>query len=147
MSTLDIRGQEVTLQIVVDGDHKRGSFLKVESFKLNPDSQIVKRQYLGSPYAQGDLQVDGTDFSFTTPEADGSAMKLWIDISKRAAAGDPFPQIDVVVIKKYRDPGTADQAFTLSGAILKLDDQESGGRKEYMKNSWTGFIGGIPDEV
>lgn len=133
-----IRGQEVFVQLIVDGDLKQGSFTKVENFKLTPRADLSDSSFLGETEDEPDVQHHGYDFSFTIHEADNQAVTVWNGIVASLTAGILLPVVNVVVIKKYRDPGVGAVVQTLQNCKIKLDSQDFGGRKEYVKNSFSG---------
>lgn len=133
-----IRGQEVFVQLVVDGDLKVGSFAKVENFKLTPRADLSDSSFLGETEDEPDVMFHGWDFSFSIHEADNKAIEVWNQILAALTAGTVLPTINVVVIKKYRDPGVKPVVQTLQNCKMKLDSQDAGGRKDYVKNAFSG---------
>ncbi len=133
-----IRGQETTLQVLVDGEQLSGSFTKVSDFKLTPRTDLSDSPFLGETEDEPDIQHHGYDFSFSTHEMDNKAVQLLMNMVARLTAGLPVQVINLVVIKRYRDPAAGTAAQVLQQCMLKLDGQDFGGRKDYIKNSFTG---------
>jgi len=135
---LSIRGQETFVQLVVDGDLLAGSFAKVENWKATPRADLVDTGFLGESEDEPDIMHHGWDFSFSIHESDSAAHDLWDAIVADLAAGVSLPQIDVIVIKKYRDPGIKPVAYTYKSAVLKMDSNDHGSRKDYVKSPFSG---------
>lgn len=133
-----IRGQEVTLQVIVDGDQKGGSFMKVENFELSPRSELVDTDFLGEKESEQDVNHHGFDFTFSTHESDEKPFDLMQQIVAAEQKAIPYPAINVVVIYKYRDPSVPSRVMVLENCRLKLDKHEVSGRKDFVKNMWSG---------
>ena len=133
-----IRGQEVTVGLIVDGAQQLGSFTKVEQFKLTPRTDLSDADFLGEKESEPDIQHHGFDFSFMTHEQDSKMFDLLFDIVNRERLGAPHPVVDVIVIHKYRDPGLPSKNIVLQQCVVKLDDHDIGGRKEFVKDSFSG---------
>lgn len=136
--SLRIRGQEVFVQAVVDGVLLQGSFTKVNDFKLTPKADLTESDFLGETETEPDVMHHGYDFSFTIHEMDNTAFQVWNQIVSSLTAGTTLPTVNLVVIKRYRDPGVKPVTMTLQNARIKLDSQDYGGRKDYVKTSWSG---------
>jgi hypothetical protein len=84
-----IRGKECTIQVVVDGDLKGGTFAKVTEFTLTPRTEIVETPFLGEIEDDLDIIHKGYDFSFQTQSQDSKAIKLLLAIVNRERARAP----------------------------------------------------------
>jgi len=136
--SLRTRGQETFAQIVVDGDLLAGSFAKVENFKITPRADLVDTGFLGESEDDPDVMMHGYDFSFSMHEQDNRAFEVWDKTVSALAAGTTLPRIDVVVIKRYRDPSIKAVTLTLQKCVMKMDSQDLGSRKDYIKTSFSG---------
>lgn len=136
--SLRIRGQETFVQLVVDGQLLAGSFSKVENFKVTPRADLTDTGFLGETEDEPDVMHHGYDFSFSMHEQDNAAFDVWDAIVADLAAGTALPQIDVLVIKKYRDPGVKAVTHTYQKCVMKLDSQDHGSRKDYVKSTFSG---------
>lgn len=138
MSTLRSRGEEVSVQVIVDGAQQSGSFTRVMDFKLTPREDLVDTDFLGETASQVDRQHHGYDFSFTTHESDNAAVNLLLSLVNQEANAQPYSQVTLVVIKKYRDPSLQPATLSLEECVVKLDSQDFGSRKDFIKNQWSG---------
>ena len=131
-----IRGQEATVQIIVDGDLKGGSFARVTDFSLTPRSEITETDFLGEVEADLDFAHHGYDFEFTIHEEDTKARDLLFQIVQAEADREEHPAVNVVVTFAYRT-GTS-SSIVLQNCYVKLDSLSVGGRKDYVTNKFSG---------
>jgi hypothetical protein len=131
------RGQETTLQVVVNNTAQGGSFSKCESFKWNPRQDMTDSDFIGEAESEPDLQHHGYDGSFTVHEMDNGAVdNVLMPIVAAHTAGTPLPTINLVFIKRYRDPSIPAKTLVFQKVTLKLDGQEAS-RKDYIKSSFS----------
>lgn len=132
-----IRGQEATVQIVVDGDVKGGSFAKITDFNLTPRTDIVETPFIGEIEDDLDIQHHGYDFDFSLHEQDKKTHELLLSIVAREQTRQRHPSVNVVVTFAYR-AGEASQTIVLENCFMKMDSLSIGGRKEYVGNKFSG---------
>lgn len=132
-----IRGQEATVQIIVDGDVKSGTFSKVTDFSLDPRMDVNETDFLGEVETDLDVQHHGFDFQFTLQEQDDKTHDLLVLIVEREQARERHPSINIVVTFNYR-AGNGAQTIVLENCFMKLDSLSIGGRKDYITNRWSG---------
>ncbi len=133
-----IRGQETTAQLVVDGKLLLGSFSKVENFSIKPRADLTDSDFLGETESEPDIMHHGYDFSFTIHEMDNQAAQVYLALVAALDAGAVLPNINLVVIKNYRDPAIPLTTLVLQDVKIKLDSQDMGDRKSYVKSSLSG---------
>jgi len=138
VATTRIRGQETTGQLVVDGKLLLGSFAKLENWAFKPISDIKDSDFVGEAESEFDVQHHGWEVSFTIHEQDGQAMQTYLQIVAALEAGIAMPNFNFVVIESYRDPSVPLSTYVCQDLKLKLDEHAASGRKEYVKNSFTG---------
>lgn len=138
MASKSIRGQEVTLRFVVDGVQQGGSFLKVENWKVTPRTDLMESDFVGDLESEEDLQHHGFDFSFTLQDELGETFAIMDLVYERLRLGLPVPKIDIVAIYKYRSSSAPSKTRVCERATFKLDSHDVNGRKEYVKNSFSG---------
>lgn len=132
-----IRGQEVSGQLIVDGQLLLGSFAKLESFKWNPRADLTDSDFVGETESEPDVQHHGYDLSFTIHKLDAQAVAVYQNIVAALNAGNLLPQVNFVVITTYRDPSVPPTTMVFQNLRIKLDSEDVGGRKEYVKNSFS----------
>lgn len=133
-----IRGQEETAQLVVGGKLLQGSFAKLESFNWKPRADLPDSDFVGETESEPDFQHHGYDFSFTIHQEDSQAADVYLQIVAAHEAGVVLPDVNFVVIKTFRDPSIPTVTLTFPACKIKLDDETTGGRKDYVKNSFSG---------
>lgn len=138
MSNKSIRGEEVTLRFVIDGDHQAGSFLKVVNFKVTPKADLTESDFVGDKESENDFQHHGFDFSFELQDEDGKAWEVYDKLVLADRNGASIPKMDIVAVYKYRDLAKPSKTRVLERAVFKLDSHDVNGRKEYVKNSFSG---------
>ena len=133
-----IRGQEATVQIIVDGDLKGGSFAKVTNFNLNPRADLPETGFLGEIEDDIDIQIHGWDFDFETEQIDKKIADLRALIVDRERQRLPHPDINIVVTFKYRSLTEIPGVIVLEHCVVKPPGESVGGRKDYLKNKIEG---------
>jgi len=132
-----IRGQETTLQVVVNNQAQVGSFSKCESFKWNPRQDLNDSDFIGEAESEPDLQHHGYDGSFVIHERDNGAVdNVLLPIVNAHTAGTPLPKINLVFIKRFRDPSLPPKTLVFQQVTLKMDGQEAS-RKDYVKSTFS----------
>jgi hypothetical protein len=131
-----IRGQEATIQVIVNGDLKGGSFARVTDFNLTPRSEIMESDFLGEVESDLDFAHHGYDFDFSLHEEDTQARDLLFQLVSAEAARERHPAINVVVTFAYR--GGTTSTIVLQNCFLKMDSLAIGGRKDYVSNKFSG---------
>jgi hypothetical protein len=134
-----IRGQETTLQVSVGNQTQEGSFSKVESFKWNPRQDLTDTDFVGETESEPDIMHHGYDLSFTIHEKENGAVdNVLLPIVAALTAGQPLPRVTLTFIKRYRDPSVPTKVLVFQNVKLKMDSQEAGGRKDYVKTQFSG---------
>lgn len=133
-----IRGQEASIQIIVDGDLKSGSFAKITNFNLTPRTDVVETPFLGEVEDDIDIQHHGYDFDFEIHHQDSKAFDLLQTIVGREAERLAHPNVNIVVTIAYRSLSEPALTFVLEKAFVKMDSFAFGGRKEYVNSKFSG---------
>lgn len=131
-----IRGQEATVQVIVNGDLKGGSFARVTDFNLTPRTEIMETDFLGETETDLDIAHHGYDFDFTIQEEDSKARDFLMDIVLAEQNHQAHPTVNVVVTFTYRT-GTS-STIVLQSCFMKLDALSIGGRKDFVTNKFSG---------
>jgi hypothetical protein len=133
-----IRGQEATVNIIVDGDLKGGSFAKVTNFNLSPRTDITETPFLGEVEDDLDIQHHGHDFDFEIHQQDGKAVDVLKLIVSREENRLPHPAVNILVTLKHRDVSTPATKLVLQGCFMKADSLSIGGRKDFVTMKFSG---------
>lgn len=133
-----IRGQEATVQVVVDGVRQTGSFTKVTNFNLTPRTDIVETPFLGEVEDDLDIQHHGYDFDFEVHQQDAKAYDLLQTIVEREQDRLSHPNVNLVVTIAFRSVSEPSRSFVMEQCFMKLDSLSFGGRKEYVPAKFSG---------
>lgn len=139
MSDLNVRGLEGSVQITVDGEPLRGSFVNITSFTLTPEGEIVKKSFIGRKRKRADNRVDGYAGNMEIEEQDGRAFRLWKELAERDKLGLAPPKIGLTFFKKYRSSAEGSQTIRLREVTLRLTSHGAASREDYVKSSWEFF--------
>lgn len=131
-----IRGQEATVQVIVNGDLKGGSFARVTDFNLTPRTEIQETDFLGETETDLDIAHHGYDFDFTIQEEDTKARDFLLQIVLAEQNHEAHPAVNVVVTFSYRTGTTS--TIVLQSCFMKLDSLAVGGRKDFVTNKFSG---------
>lgn len=133
-----IRGQETTLQVAINGQTQEGSFSKVENFKWNPRQDLTDSDFVGETESEPDIMHHGYDMSFVIHEKENGAVdSVLLPIVTALTAGLPLPPVTLTFTKRYRDPSIPTVTLVFQNVKLKMDSQEAGSRKDYVKSSFS----------
>lgn len=133
-----IRGQEATVQVIVDGNLQAGSFTKVMNFNLTPRQDLQETPFLGEVEDDLDIMHHGYDFDFEIHHQDSKAYAVLQTIVERERDHLAHPNINVVVTIAYRSLTEPALTFVLEKCFMKVDNYNFGGRKEYVTSKFTG---------
>lgn len=133
-----VKGESVSLQVIIDGDLQGGSFARVTNFELTPRTDINELDYLGERLSILDYQHNGYDFSF---EMNTQDRRLWdlLQATTQADFNDEAqPAVNIVVTITFLDPAEAPLQFLLGNCVVKVDSIGFGGRKEQVVGKVSG---------
>ncbi len=142
-----IRGQEASIQVIVNGDLQSGSFAKVTSFNLSPRTDVVETPFLGEVEDDLDIQHHGFDFDFEIHHQDSKAFRLLDTIVSNEQTSSAHPNVNIVVTIAYRSVTEPALTFVLEKAFMKMDNYSFGGRKEYVNSKFSGKCKTISEVV
>lgn len=135
---ITIRGQEVSVTLVLDGVPQGGSFAKMEQFTATPNTELQANDYIGEVLQVPDKQHHGWDFNWTMREQDRRVLDAYQEILDAEEESRPQPVVHIVITTKYRSPEEPSTTIVIQDAVLKLDSYDIGGRAEYVKSTWSG---------
>lgn len=133
-----VRGQEYSGHVVVAGKLLIGSFAKMESMAFTPLADLKDSDFVGDEESEFDVQHHGWEVKWSIQQEDDQAIKLYLQLVAALKSGAPLPRMDFVGITTYRDPSVLTSTKVAQNVKFKLDEESNSGRKEYVKNSFTG---------
>lgn len=139
---LRILGENVTAYFTI-GDSKTpigGSMLNLHNFHLKPISEIRASKFLGESRERYDFIMSGFEFGFDVDVEDSVAWDLIVFPFVAAwDAGQPLPDLNLVVIRQFRTLSSAPQELALGGGmVMIMDNDDTPGMDQYVKQSFTG---------
>jgi hypothetical protein len=146
--SLRIRGQEQTLQVIVEGQDQTGTFLNVDDWKVTPKVDITETDFVGQDETDLDVQYHGVGFSFTVEEQDSKARQFFDDLMARQRNRERPSKVIIIVHNEYRDSSDPGNNLVITNAVMKPDEFGNQGRKNYSKVPFTGAgkIASVVDE-
>jgi len=136
--SLRIRGQEQTLQVIIEGKDQVGTFLNVSNFKVTPRIDITETDFVGQEESDLDEQYHGVDFDFTVQKEDAKSREFLMDIITRQRNRQRPPRVTLILHDEFRDSQDPSSNLTITNALMKPDSDESTGRKNYADVSFSG---------
>lgn len=133
------RGSETTIQVIVDGDLKNGSWAKITDFELTPKQEVTETQFLGEMEDDHDFGHYGWGLSFTCQELDQKLRDVMFDLVSREQGRAAYPAIQIVVTIKHRAGQNALETLVLGEVVFKFDSLSMAGKKDYLNTKISGF--------
>jgi hypothetical protein len=134
-----IRGQEAVVSFAVAGiGPLSGSFTKIKDFTATPRTDLVETDYLGETFTDLDVQHQGWDFSFTLDEEDGKSLEYIAQLMSNEENNVAPASVMMQVVFNYRKSGEATKSMTFSDVVMKANDINLSGRKDYISSSYEG---------
>lgn len=135
--SLKARGQDVTVQITIDGEPKKGSWKKLKNFVATPRTEIKTQGYLGETEDDIDQQHNGFDISFEVDNTDDETLSYMAELARRERAGLRPQNVTMLVIYNYREVAKI-TAENYREVFVKVDDQNVGGREANVSTKFSG---------
>lgn len=146
--SLRIRGQEQTLQVIVEGQDQVGTFLNVTDWTVTPRADLVETDIVGQDETSLDVQYHGVDFKFTVQEEDSKARQFFSDMMDRQRNRERPQKIIIIAHNTYRDSTDPENNMVITNAVMIPTEFGNSGRKEYSKVPFSGKgrIASVVDE-
>lgn len=146
--SLRIRGQEQTLQVIVEGQDQVGTFLNVADWSVTPRADLVETDFCGQDESSLDVQYHGVDFKFTVQEEDSKARQFFSDMMDRQRNRKRPQNIIIIVHNEYRESSDPGNNLVITNAVMIPTEFANSGRKEYSKVPFSGKgrIASVVDE-
>lgn len=136
--SLRIRGQEQTLQVIVEGQDQTGTFVNVTNVQITPRIDNVETDFVGQDESDLDQQYHGVDFEFTVQEQDSKARAFLGELIARQQNRERPQKITLIFHNEYRDSSEPSNNLHVYQAIMKPDAFGSSGRKNYSEVKFSG---------
>lgn len=130
------RGSETTVQVLIDGDLKSGSWGKVLDWNINPKQDIQETGFQGELEDDYDFSHHGYGFDMALQELDSKLRDVLLDFVAREQARAAYPEVQIVITIKARAGST--ETLVLENVKFKFDSLASAAKKDFLQTKISG---------
>jgi len=130
------RGSETTVQVLIDGDLKTGSWAKVLDWTISPKQDVQETGFQGELEDDYDFSHHGYGFDMTLQELDKKLRDVLLDFVSREQARAAYPDIQIVITIKHRAGET--ETLVLENVVFKFDSLASAAKKDFIQTKISG---------
>jgi hypothetical protein len=130
------RGSESTVQVIIDGDLKTGSWAKVLDWTISPQQDIQETGFQGELEDDYDFSHHGYGFDMTLQELDKKLRDVLLSLVAREQARSTYPDVQIVLTIKHR--GNATETLVLENVKFKFDSISSAAKKDFIQTKISG---------
>lgn len=132
------RGSETTVQVIIDGDLKGGSWAKVLDWNITPKQSIEETGFQGELEDDYDFSHHGYGFDMSLQELDQKLRDVLLDFVNREKARSSYPDIQIVITIKHRAGQNPTETLVLEGVKFKFDSIASASKKDFINSKISG---------
>jgi hypothetical protein len=132
------RGSETTVQVIIDGDLKGGSWAKVLEWNISPKQEIAETGFQGELEDDYDFQHHGFAFDMSLQELDQKLRDVLLDFVAREQARSAYPDIQIVLTIKHRAGQAPTETLVLENVKFKFDSIQSAAKKDFIATKISG---------
>lgn len=132
------RGSETTVQIIIDGDLKNGSWGKVLEWSMTPKQDVSETGFQGELEDDYDFSHHGYGFEMSLQELDKKLRDVLLDFVAREQARAAYPDVQVVITIKHRAGET--ETLVLENMKFKFDSIASAAKKDFIATKISGMF-------
>jgi len=130
------RGSETTVQVLIDGDLKTGSWAKVLDWSIAPKQDVQETGFQGELEDDYDFSHHGYGFDMSLQELDKKLRDVLLDLVSREQARAAYPDIQIVITIKHRAGET--ETLVLENVVFKFDSIASAAQKDFIQTKISG---------
>lgn len=130
------RGSESTVQVLIDGDLKTGSWAKVLDWTISPKQDISETGFQGELEDDYDFSHHGYSFDMSLQELDKKLRDVLLDLVAREVARAVYPDVQIVLTIKHRAGDT--ETLVLENVKFKFDSISSAAKKDFISTKISG---------
>jgi hypothetical protein len=130
------RGSETTVQIIIDGDLKSGSWAKVLDWTISPKQEVSETGFQGELEDDYDFSHHGFGFDMSLQELDQKLRDVLLDLVAREEARSAYPDVQIVMTFKHR--ANSSETLVLENVKFKFDSMGSGAKKDFVQTKISG---------
>lgn len=132
------RGSETTVQVIIDGDLKGGSWAKVLDWNITPKQSVEETGFQGELEDDYDFSHHGYGFDMSLQELDQKLRDVLLDFVSREKARSAYPDIQIVITVKHRAGQNPTETLVLEGVKFKFDSIASASKKDFINSKISG---------
>lgn len=132
------RGSETTVQVVVDGDLKGGSWAKVLEWSVTPKQEVSETGFQGELEDDYDFSHHGYGFDMSLQELDRKLRDVLLDFVAREQARSAYPDVQIVLTIKHRAGQDATETLVWENVKFKFDSIASAAKKDFVNTKISG---------
>lgn len=130
------RGSETTVQVLIDGDLKGGSWAKVLDWSITPKQEVTETGFQGELEDDYDFSHHGYGFDMSLQEMDDKLRGVLLDLVAREEARAAYPDVQIVLTIKHRASVT--ETLVMENVKFKFDSISSGNKKDFVGTKISG---------
>lgn len=131
------RGSETTVQVLIDGDLKSGSWGKVLDWNITPKQEVSETGFQGELEDDYDFSHHGYGFDMSLQELDKKLRDVLLDLVAREQARAAYPDVQIVITIKHRAGET--ETLVLENVVFKFDSLSSAAKKDFVQTKISGM--------
>lgn len=135
-----IKGQDTTVEVLVNGQAVIVAGSPIRNFELTPKFSKLEEQYLGDPSKRYDEIFDGVDFKMDMNFEDDSVIRL-IEVIRNRAIGQTnagYTAATINIRTTLNFPGGARPVIVLQDCFFENLPITFGGREQYGQFTLSG---------
>lgn len=132
------RGSEVTVQVLIDGDLKSGSWAKVLEWTITPKQEVQETGFQGELEDDYDFSHHGFGFDMSLQELDKKLRDVLLDLIVREQTRTAYPDVQIVLTIKHRAGET--ETLVLENVVFKFDSLASAAKKDFLQTKISGMF-------
>ncbi len=132
------RGSETTVQVLIDGDLKNGSWAKVLDWNITPKQEIAETGFQGELEDDYDFSHHGYGFDMSLQELDKKLRDVLLELVAGEQARAAYPDIQIVLTIKHRAGEV--ETLVLENMKFKFDSIASAAKKDFIGTKISGMF-------
>lgn len=131
------RGSETTVQVILDGDLKNGSWAKVLDWTITPKQEVSETGFQGELEDDYDFSHHGYGIDLSLQEVDQKLRDVLFEFVAREKARAVYPDIQIVITIKHR-AGQKAETLVCENVVFKFDSIASAAKKDFINTKISG---------
>lgn len=134
------RGSETTVQVILDGDLKNGSWAKVLDWNITPKQEVSETGFQGELEDDYDFAHHGFGIDLSLQEIDQKLRDVLLTLVSREKARAAYPDIQIVITIKHRAGQNPTETLVCENVVFKFDSISSAAKKDFVNTKLSGMF-------